>query len=75
MRAPQTSTRRFVHHEDGGGTVMSLFIVIILAMLLGIALDATNGWRNRTYLSSAADMGICLRSRSVESPRRRSSAN
>lgn len=47
----------FVRREDGGGTVMSLFVVIILAMLLGIALDATNGWRNRTYLSSAADMG------------------
>ena len=47
----------FCRSERGGGTVMSLFVVVIIAVLMSLGLDATNGWRNRTYLTSVADMG------------------
>lgn len=35
---------------------MSLFLIIGMAIVLGITLDSTNGWKNRTYLSSTADI-------------------
>lgn len=46
----------FTRREDGGGTVFSLFLFVILAMLLGLMVDATNAWRNRTFLTSVADI-------------------
>lgn len=46
---------KFVRREDGG-TVFSLFLFIILAMVLGLMVDATNAWRNRTFLASVADI-------------------
>lgn len=48
---------RFARDEQGAGTSLSLMIFVILAMVLGLAVDSTNGWRNRTYLTSTADMG------------------
>ena len=48
--------RGFARREDGGGTVFSLFIFVTLAMLLGLMLDGTNAWRNRTLLTSVADI-------------------
>ncbi len=47
----------FIRREDGGGTVFSLFVFMILCVILGIMVDATNAWRNSTILSSAADLG------------------
>lgn len=47
---------RFARHEDGAGTVFSLLLFVILAMLLGLMVDATNAWRNRTFLTSVADI-------------------
>lgn len=49
--------RKFARAEDGGGTIFALFIFIVVAMILGLALDGTNGWRNRTILAAAADTG------------------
>ena len=49
-------TSRFARREDGGGTVFSLFLFVMLAMLLGLMVDATNAWRNRTFLASVADI-------------------
>ena len=54
--ADRIFTRGFARREDGGGTVFSLFLFIILAMLLGLMVDATNAWRNRTFLTSVADI-------------------
>ena len=56
MRQPNHITR-FAAREDGAGTVFSLFIFVILCVLLGIMVDATNAWRNKTMLAAAADMG------------------
>ena len=47
---------RFLRDSHGGGTVMSIFLMIGMAIVLGITLDSTNGWKNRTYLSSTADI-------------------
>ena len=52
----QRISTRFACREDGGGTVFSLFLFLILAMLLGLMVDATNAWRNRTFLTSVADI-------------------
>lgn len=51
------SSRRFVQGEDGGGTIFALFLFVVMAMILGLALDGSNGWRNQTMLASAADTG------------------
>lgn len=50
------TTAGFVRREEGGGTVFSLLLFLMLAMLLGLMLDATNAWRNRTFLTSVADI-------------------
>lgn len=50
-------TKDFASNENGGGTVFSLFVFMILCVILGIMVDATNAWRNSTILASAADMG------------------
>lgn len=47
---------RFRGDEHGGGTIFSLFIFVTLAITVGIMVDATNAWRNRTLLSSVADI-------------------
>lgn len=49
--------RNFLKDESGAGTTLSLFLFVCLVCILGIMVDATNGWRNRTYLMSSADMG------------------
>lgn len=51
-----TLNSKFASSEDGGGTVFGLFIFVTLAMVMSLALDFTNAWRNRTYLSSTADI-------------------
>ena len=49
--------KHFVRNEGGAGTTLSLFLFVCLVCLLGIMVDATNGWRNRTYMTASADMG------------------
>ena len=53
----QTQADKFINNEDGGGTVFSVFVFMCLCVILGIMVDATNAWRNSTFLASAADMG------------------
>ena len=48
---------RFIAEENGAGTVFAIFLFICLCVLTGLMIDATNGWRNSTMLSSAADAG------------------
>ncbi len=50
------SVRAFVNGEAGAGTAFGLFIFVSIAMCLGLALDFTNTWRNRTYLSASVDI-------------------
>lgn len=52
-----TDNTRFIQREEGGGTVFSLFVFMVLCVILGVMVDATNAWRNSTMLASAADMG------------------
>ena len=48
---------RFWDDERGVGTTFSLFVFVCLAMIVGLMVDTTNGWRNKTYLQSTADIG------------------
>jgi hypothetical protein len=57
MQNLNKSISRFLESTYGGGTVMSLFMLIIMAVVLGLGLDSTNGWKNRTFLTSVADIG------------------
>lgn len=57
MQNVNKSISRFLESTYGGGTVMSLFMLIIMAVVLGLGLDSTNGWKNRTFLTSVADIG------------------
>ena len=51
------SLRRFLVNTDGAGSILNLYILATMAVLLGIGLDSTNGWRNKTFLSSVSDVG------------------
>jgi len=46
---------RFVADEHGGGTVLGLLWFILLVGITGLAVDTTNGFRNRTMLQATAD--------------------
>lgn len=49
--------KRHRQAEDGGITVLALFIFITVCALLGIALDVANAYRLRTRLQLASDAG------------------
>ena len=46
---------RFCADENGGGTVMGLLWFILLVGICGLAVDSTDGFRNRTMLQATAD--------------------
>jgi len=43
-----------LNDELGGGTIMGLLCFILLVGITGMAVDATNGFRNRTMLQATA---------------------
>ena len=45
----------FVMDEAGGGTVMGLLWFMLLVGICGLAVDVTDGFRNRTMLQATAD--------------------
>jgi Flp pilus assembly protein TadG len=45
----------FCRDEHGGGTIMGLFWFVMLVGITGLAVDATDGFRNRTMLQATAD--------------------
>ncbi|SNS48246.1 TadE/TadG family type IV pilus assembly protein [Tropicimonas sediminicola] len=57
MKQVQSTVRRFAGGESGAGTAFSLYMLIVVLGLLGIMLDSTQGWWNKTRLSAAADIG------------------
>ncbi len=42
--------------EDGAGSVFGIFAVVMILILGGVALDATNLWRNQQMLKQTADV-------------------
>ena len=48
-------SRIFLSDEQGVGTVMGLLWFMLLVGITGMAVDATNGFRNRTMLQATAD--------------------
>jgi Flp pilus assembly protein TadG len=47
--------RQFATEESGGGTIMGLFWFVLLVGICGLAVDTTDGFRNRTMLQATAD--------------------
>ena len=47
--------RKSLSDEQGVGTVMGLLWFMLLVGITGMAVDATNGFRNRTMLQTTAD--------------------
>jgi hypothetical protein len=47
--------RKFLTDEQGGGTVMGLVWFMLLVGITGLAVDSTDGFRNRTMLQATAD--------------------
>ena len=45
----------FIACERGGGTIMGLFWFILLVGICGLAVDTTDGFRNKTMLQASAD--------------------
>jgi hypothetical protein len=48
----------FVREERGGGTIMGLFWFMLLVGITGLAVDTTDGFRNRTMLQATADAAV-----------------
>ena len=48
-------SRSFLTDETGGGTVMGLLWFILLVGITGLAVDTTDGFRNRTMLQATGD--------------------
>ena len=48
-------TQKFLKNDQGGGTVVGLIWFMLLVGLCGLAVDTTNGIRNRTMLQVTAD--------------------
>jgi hypothetical protein len=46
---------RFIGDEQGGGTVWGLFWFMLMVGMAGLAVDTTDGFRNRTMLQATAD--------------------
>ncbi len=46
---------KFLNDEQGGGTIMGLLWFMLLVGITGMAVDTTNGFRNRTMLQATAD--------------------
>ncbi len=47
--------RKFLNDELGGGTIFGLLWFMLLVGITGMAVDSTNGFRNRTMLQATAD--------------------
>jgi Flp pilus assembly protein TadG len=47
--------RLFLADETGGGTIMGLLWFVLLVGITGLAVDITDGFRNRTMLQATAD--------------------
>ncbi len=47
--------RKFLNDEQGAGTIMGLLWFILLVGITGMAVDVTDGLRNRTMLQATAD--------------------
>lgn len=54
--APCRRTRHILRCEDGAGSVFGLFAIVMILLLGGVALDATNLWRNQQMLKQTADV-------------------
>jgi hypothetical protein len=50
--------RKFLDDELGGGTIMGLLWFMLLVGITGMAVDTTNGFRNRTMLQATADAAV-----------------
>ncbi|EDM73445.1 hypothetical protein RAZWK3B_04455 [Roseobacter sp. AzwK-3b] len=53
---PSRTSRRILHQEDGAGSVFGIFAVVMILLLGGVALDATNLWRYQQMLKQTADV-------------------
>ncbi len=47
--------RKFLNDELGGGTIFGPLWFVLLVGITGLAVDATDGLRNRTMLQATAD--------------------
>ena len=54
-RRRQFSVKRFGRDEQGGLTIFMLFMILVLVVLSGIAVDYSNAERTRSQLQAAAD--------------------
>ena len=50
--------RKFLSDEHGAGTIMGLLWFMLLVGITGMAVDVTNGFRNRTMLQATADAAV-----------------
>ncbi len=48
----------FARDEHGAGIIMGLLWFILLVGITGMAVDTTNGFRNRTMLQATADSSV-----------------
>ena len=42
--------RHLIRNEEGAGTVMSLFLCLLVLVLTSAVIDSANAWRARTHL-------------------------
>ena len=47
--------RKFLYDDHGGGTILGLFWFMLIVGITGMAVDVTDGFRNRTMLQATAD--------------------
>ncbi|GAA3875208.1 pilus assembly protein TadG-related protein [Celeribacter arenosi] len=60
--------QQYRKQEDGIGTVSSLFFLVLIAIIGGIALDGANAWRARFQLQVAADAAALAAAAHIDNP-------
>ncbi|WP_373353168.1 pilus assembly protein TadG-related protein [Pseudoroseicyclus sp. CXY001] len=46
---------RFLRAEEGSASIWGIFVILASSMVMGLAIDYTNGWREQTRMQVAAD--------------------
>ena len=60
----------FADDESGNATLWSLTWLLGFALMAGLAIDSTNGWRNKTMLQSTADAAALAGAMDIPNPLR-----
>lgn len=71
VRRLRSAAQRFTWEEDGSATIWCLLWLLLFVGMAGLAIDSTNGFRNKTMLQSTADVAALAGVMDVPNPQRK----